>query len=104
MFGQSWKVKKVVQYGTRQFAQNIGVDERTARRIGKGVGVAAGIGVAIKTLDFVGAKAMVIDEFVDNSIDESTSSFVSGSNNVQFGGDIPDEPQARAVGRKPTFG
>jgi len=74
MFGQSWKVKHGTQWAFKGIAKKyFGASEEKAKSIGKKVGIVAGVIVAIKTCDFVGAKGMVFDEFVDNTIDESAS-------------------------------
>lgn len=77
MFGQSWKVKKGTQWAFKGIAKKyFGASEETAKAVGKKVGLIAGVIVAVKTCDFIGAKGMLFEEVVDSTIDEGASDVI----------------------------
>lgn len=123
MFGHSWKIKKGTQYGAEKLCGYLGIGAKTSKQIGKGIGIAVGLGVALKTVDLLGAQVIFYEEIVEQSINEvmdqsvdevinctvsETESSISdnfspgnGTNQLTFGGDIPDNPSAAKIGRGP---
>ncbi|MCB0632917.1 MAG: hypothetical protein R2824_12735 [Saprospiraceae bacterium] len=65
MLGQSFIIKKVIF----EIAKALGASSDEAKRVAKTLALSTAIAAAVLSLDFVGLKASIIEELLDNGVD-----------------------------------